>query len=190
MRTKTAAPFIAIGIAAVACGPEPDAEAPHPSTAVLASSSPAAPSATAIAAPSASGPSCESLATTIASAEARLAKPTYSCTSDADCECYGGPVCPNTISGVCPKVIGVGAQRELTALESTWRQAGCGGYVWSPSQCRPACRGGTCSNLKGRRDLTDAEIADRCGFKGNQICCLGPPTINPPPKPLCYSAGE
>jgi hypothetical protein len=147
--------------------------------------------ATVSAAPStAAAARCEALARTIASAEARLAKQAYSCTSDADCACYGGPVCPNAIADVCPKVIGVGAQRELASFEVTWRQAGCEPYAWSPSMCEPACRGGTCVSQKRRRELTDAERADRCGYKGNQICCLGPPTIQPPPKPMCYSADE
>lgn len=148
----------------------------------------AAPEASASASASAEA-TCEKLAQTIASAEARLAKPTYSCTSDADCACYGGPVCPNAIADDCPKVIGVGAQRELASFEATFRQAGCAGYAWSPSVCEASCRGGSCvAKKRQQRELTDAEKEDRCGYKGNQICCLGPPGIKPPPKPMCRPA--
>jgi hypothetical protein len=171
------------------CGPEPEATAPltsaTPTSTATTPSTTASPSASA----SAAAAGCETMAAAITSAEARLAKPTYSCTSDADCACYGGPVCPNSIASACPKVIGVGAQRELAELEDAWRKAGCGGYAWSPSMCEPACRAGVCTASK-RRELTDAEQADRCGYKGNLICCLGPPGIKPPPKPLCYSASD
>lgn len=177
-------------LVSAACGPEPEAATPQPSAGVVTNpSSTAAASADASASASAAGAkTCESLARSIASAEARLVKQTYSCTSDADCACYGGPNCPNAIADVCPKVIGVGAQRELASFEATWREARCEGYAWSPSMCEPSCRGGICVSLKRRRELTDAEQADRCGYKGNQICCLGPPGIKPPPKPMCHPA--
>jgi hypothetical protein len=40
----------------------------------------------------------------------------------------------------------------------------------------------------GPRPLTMDEVADRCGYKGSLICCLGPPIAGPPPKPYCYPA--
>ena len=44
------------------------------------------------------------------------------------------------------------------------------------------------SAAPGPRPLTMDEVADRCGHKGDLICCLGPPIAGPPPKPYCYPA--
>ncbi|MBL9024319.1 MAG: hypothetical protein JNL21_19145 [Myxococcales bacterium] len=58
----------------------------------------------------------------------------------------------------------------------------------SASAGEPAAQSSASSAPSGLRPLRPSEEADRCGYKGNLICCLGPEGITPPPKPLCYPA--
>lgn len=68
------------------------------------------------------------------------------CTTDADCGCYGGPVCPNTLAQKrCPSPVSAAATAELDPLQEAWNKRKCGDYLWSPSRCEPVCVNGHCA---------------------------------------------
>ncbi len=119
------------------------------------------------------GPPSEmrSSARTIASAEARLAKPGLLHERRGLRLLRRAQLPQRDRRRVCPKVIGAGPQRELASFEATWREA----------RLRLRCGRLRCvsrrvgericvSQKPPRRELTDAEKGDRCGYKGNQIC--------------------
>ncbi|MFO0613634.1 MAG: hypothetical protein U0414_13645 [Polyangiaceae bacterium] len=108
-----------------------------------ASGSSSAPSAKA---PSSAGAvtSCANLAAEIQRTEARWAGAALACTTDAECACYGGPVCPNALVKACPAPVGSAAAAELAPLQRAWSDARCGGYAWSPYRCDAACIQGRC----------------------------------------------
>ncbi|MBI4956978.1 MAG: hypothetical protein HY908_33495 [Myxococcales bacterium] len=90
------------------------------------------------------GSSCAALGSALAAAEARWADRDARCGRDADCVCYGGPVCPNALVRSCPGAVAAASQAELAPLEAAWQAAGCEGYLWSPYGCEAACLDGRC----------------------------------------------
>jgi hypothetical protein len=89
---------------------------------------------------------CAGLTAEIKRTEARWVGVSFTCATDADCICYGGPACPNALVTTCPSPIGSNAGAELEPLVRAWVNVGCGFYLWSPSRCEAACLAGTCGN--------------------------------------------
>lgn len=111
---------------------------PHTATSGAAAPSPAASAST----------ECAELAGKIAAVETSHAKEAFACTTAADCECYGGPVCPNALATQCPRAVGASVARELVPLVSAWTRAECGGFLWSPYGCDAACVDGRCASAR------------------------------------------
>jgi hypothetical protein len=91
-------------------------------------------------------PACDDLRRRLAEVQIRHAGAPARCAVDADCTCYGGPLCPNALVRTCPAPIAASAYRDLAPLDEAWRRHGCGGYAWSPYGCHARCGDGHCAS--------------------------------------------
>ena len=84
-------------------------------------------------------PDCETIRRKLADAQSRYAGQPRGCNQDADCACYGGPLCPNALVESCPSPIRAEVSRALQPLATEWQQKDCGAYTWSPIRCEAKC---------------------------------------------------
>ena len=78
---------------------------------------------------------------------ARFAGKPQSCEREEDCDCFGGPTCPNAVVSVCPGPVRADVAAALVPHMQAWMAEGCP-VIWSPHQCEPACVSGRCVSVR------------------------------------------
>lgn len=78
---------------------------------------------------------------------ARFAGKPQTCERNEECDCFGGPVCPNAFVSVCPGPVRADAASALVPHMEAWTAKGCP-VIWSPHQCEPACVNGRCVSAR------------------------------------------
>ncbi len=73
------------------------------------------------------------------------------CSRAQDCDCWGGPRCPNPLVSTCPDAIRADVARSLEPWDAEWKRLGCVGYLWSPYGCDARCVNGMCNGMSGGR---------------------------------------